>query len=144
MSLDGPIAELANLVHLVQGLAQVPQRAIGYVAEAVRREIEKEFAAGRDPYGNPWTQLAPATIKRGRGAPPLTDTGTMRTAMTVTPVADGVVVEIPDPARAHQTGWRGLRSVGPARPIVPTGSMPDSWAWAIDAAIGRAGDEAGR
>lgn len=130
MSLTGPIGGLANLAHQIAGLAKLPRAVVGRVAYAIRGELEHEFRAGVDPYGNAWAPLAASTVRRGRTPPPLTDKGVMRAATRVDPVQDGVVITVPNPATFHQTGW----SHGPARPIVPTGDMPPSWGAAIDGA----------
>lgn len=121
----GPLAVLADRV---RNLASVPSRLAIRVADALPSLFQAEFSAGEDPYGEPWAPLAPATLANGRHHPPLTDSGTMRSSLTIVPVGPSTIVgSIDHPARPHQTGWSGPQGSGPARPIVPTHGTPPAW-----------------
>lgn len=122
----------------LRDLASVPARASAEASESIAALIEEEFDAGTDPYGRPWQDLAESTLKSRpwRGPPPLTDTGVMSGGVRVAPLPRaGVGTTIPHPGAPHQTGWSGSQGQGPARPILPTGTMPRTWRRAIEAAV---------
>jgi phage gpG-like protein len=129
MGLEGDIGQLTRLGERLAELAEVPSRTARAASEAIEAEIQDEFDQGHDPYEEPWKPLAPATVARGRSAPPLTDTGAMRDSLRVKPLAGaGIGVTIDHPAGPHQTGWEGRQGSGPARPILPArGELPDAW-----------------
>ena len=129
MSWTGDISRMGHLADRVADLAEVPSRASAAIAGDLEGLIQDEFDAGTDPYGQPWKALAPATVARGRTAPPLTDTGAMRASAHVRPMRPaGVALSIDHPAAPHQTGWSGPQGTGPARPILPARSeLPPDW-----------------
>lgn len=129
MGWSGDISQIGQLADRMADLANVPSRVAARVSQKLAENIQDEFAAGTDPYGEPWQPLAPATVARGRGAPPLTDTGDMLDSLRVAPLPGaGVSITIAHPAAPHQTGWSGDKSIGPARPILPAGeSFPELW-----------------
>lgn len=131
------MATLAQLEERLADLARVPARAARRVSEALEEEMQDEFDRGTDPYETGWRPLAPATLARGRSAPPLTDTRAMRDSLAVRPLRGaGVSITIDHPALPHQTGWSGRRGTGPARPILPArGELPDEWIDIIDTAV---------
>jgi hypothetical protein len=136
--LSGDLDKLGRIAARVSSLRDVPAVAAPLVSERLEQLVQLEFDAGIDPYGEAWTELAPATIAKGRHAPPLTDTRELRDSLLVYPSKFGVRMTIgtqAHPAGPHQTGWEGKQGSGPARPIFPTGEMPDSWANAIQDAI---------
>ena len=137
MTWDGDISQMGQLVERLSDLAEVPSRAAKRVSRDIAELIQEEFDDGEDPYGDPWAPLAPATIAKGRHAPPLTDTGKMRGSLRVAPMrGSGVAITIDHPAAPHQTGWDGTQSKGPARPILPArGELPPSWQEAIENAV---------
>ena len=61
-------------------------RLSGRLADAARAEVTKSFDQERDPYGQKWTPLKPATIKArkggGAGAKILQDTRRLRKSVT--------------------------------------------------------------
>lgn len=128
MSWDGDIGRVGQLAERIGDLARVPSRVAARVSEELEAEIQDEFDAGADPYGAPWAPLADATVDKGRGPPPLTDTEAMRNSLRVAPLASaGVGISIDHPALPHQTGWSGKVGAGPARPILPDRGMPEAW-----------------
>jgi len=78
-----------------------------------------------DPYGNPW-----ASLKTPRfGAGPLVKTGRMQGGLRRKVIGDGFTLRTPARyATYHQTGTRKMV----ARPIFPTGELPDAWLSAFD------------
>jgi hypothetical protein len=134
MTWTGDISKMGKLVDRLGDLARVPSRIAAKASVAVADLIEAEFAAGDDPYGDPWAPLAESTVARGRTPPPLTDEGDMRESVVVRPMrGSGIAITIDHPAAPHQTGWSGPRGDGPARPILPARStLPESWKTAIN------------
>jgi hypothetical protein len=107
----------------------------------IQAAIESEYANGRDPYGTPWKPLKPATIAKGRHAPPLTDMGLMRARTRVTPRLGrpGIRITLPErPGAFHQTGTRHMV----ARQVLPFRGMPRIWADALRRASVQAMKEA--
>jgi hypothetical protein len=136
--LTGDLPQLGRIASDLASLSDVPRVAAPLVAERLEAAIQLEFDAGVDPYGAAWTELAPATVARGRHAPPLTDTRELRDSLLVYPSTQGVKMSIgtaSHPAGPHQDGWSGPQGDGPARPIFPTGTMPEAWEWAIEDAV---------
>jgi len=135
---DGDISRMGQLAERVADLATVPSRASARAAKSIRALLEDEFNEGADPYGEPWAPLEDVTLaKRTQtNEPPLTDTGTMRGTLDVRPMRGaGIAISIEHPAAPHQTGWDGPAGSGPARPILPSAEMPESWGNAIEAAV---------
>jgi hypothetical protein len=129
---------MGRLAQRVADLARVPSRAAATVALELEALLEEEYETGTDPYGTPWAPLAESTLARGRHAPPLTDTGSMRLGTTVTPTRyAGVAIFVPHPGAPHQTGWSGPQNSGPARPILPFREMPAAWRDVIEGAVSR-------
>lgn len=136
MTWNGDIAAMGALAARAADLANVPERASFRVAVDIEQLIEEEFTAGTDPYGHAWRGLAPSTQARGRTDPPLTDSGAMRSSVSVfARMGGGIAITIDHPAAPHQTGWSGPVGSGPARPILPDRGMPATWREAIDTAV---------
>jgi morphogenesis family protein len=134
MTWDGDISRMGKLADRLHDLAGVPSRASQKIAFRLNDLLLEEFEKGEDPYGSPWQSLAPATVARGRRAPPLTDTSAMKDSLYVKPMAPaGVAMTIKNPPAApHQTGWKGRQGSGPARPIFPArGELPIAWSTVI-------------
>ena len=133
--LTGDIDKLGRIGTSVASLSDVPRIASELVAERIEALVGLEFDAGVDTYGEAWAPLAEATVAKGRHAPPLTDTRQLRDSLLVYPSRAGIRVTIgtPEhPAGPHQDGWSGPQGYGPARPILPTGELPESWQMAIE------------
>jgi len=129
-------AALATITRALNELATVPSKAAPFAAEAIEQLIQKEFDDGANPYGAAWAPLAPATVARGRSAPPLTDTGELRNVSVTAAQGAGIRIELGESYGAfHQVGTGRM----PARPILPTGPLPAEWSAAIDRAIEEAG-----
>lgn len=138
MTLSGDINALGRIGAHVESLADVPRVAEWLVSERLERLVQLQFDAGIDPDLEPWAPLAPATVARGRHAPPLTDTRELRESLLVYPSAAGIRMSIgtaDHPAGPHQDGWEGPQGSGPARKIFPTGEMPLAWSEVIDSAV---------
>lgn len=113
------------------------------IAPTIRSNIEAQFATGSNPYDTPWKPLRPATLAKGRSAPPLTETGALRGSISVTAVGYTLEVVAQDPvAGLHQFGWTrkrlkrrrgkvvGVTTLGPGatkRQILPDGRIPNKW-----------------
>lgn len=126
----------ADLAASLRTLSSIPATAARGGAERIAAQVQEDFDAGLDPYGNAWEDLAEATLAKGRTPPPLTDTGSMRASVDVSPMQGaGISITIDDPAVHHQYGTINM----PARPIFPNqGALPDTWR----RAIADAGEEA--
>jgi hypothetical protein len=132
-------ARFADLNRVLRELAKVPSQVAADASVSIAAEIEAQFDAGLDPYGQPWVGLSEATLGKGRFPPPLTDSGAMRGTVTVRPMPGaGISVTVDDPAVHHQYGTRDM----PARPILPNAGMPDTWQRAIAEATEAALDRA--
>ncbi len=132
--ITGNFAALERMQERLAELSEVPSRAAKGAASRIEALMQEEFDRGADPYEEPWVPLSPATEALGRSAPPLTDSGAMRSSLRVAPLAAaGVGVTIDHPAGPHQTGWSGKQGSGPARPILPArGELPDGWIEALE------------
>lgn len=121
-----PFADLASSL---RKLASIPAQVASGAAERIAAQIQDDFDNGTDPYGSAWAPLSPATLAKGRSAPPLTDTGAMRESVTVQPMPGaGISITIDDPAVHHQYGTMYMD----ARPIFPNQrELPDTWQRAI-------------
>lgn len=128
-------------------LRQVPdaiQSGIEASAPLLADRISAGFDSGTDPYGRPWAPLSPRTLAKGRTPPPLTDTGAMRDAITVTGDGYSVAIYSPDEKSSwHQEGDGAPGQDLPARPFLPESELPDTWVadmqQSIDAEIGKLG-----
>jgi phage gpG-like protein len=131
---------LRRVAQAVRQLARVPSQAAAEASADIAELVEQEFAAGVDPYGQAWAPLAPATIAKGRSAPPLTDTGAMRGGFEARPMSGaGIAVSFDvDYAAFHQTGTANM----PARPPLPDHGLPDTWRRAIADAVDAAAERA--
>ena len=124
-------------------LPEVIEEASVMAAETIEQLIQREFDAGRDPFGKPWAPLAKATLKRGRRPPPLTDTGAMRNSISV--IARGGNLSVHSDStiiQYHQDGTRNADGSTrmPQRKIFPDLSdpMPARWENAIQQSSERA------
>jgi hypothetical protein len=135
MSFTGDIGQVGQLAERIGDLANVPARVAARVSEELELELQADFAAGTDPYGDPWAPLAPATEARGGTAAPLTP-GSMLDSLRVAPLSGaGVGIALAHPAEIHQKGWTGPRGSGPARPMVPDrDTLPEKWREILGAA----------
>lgn len=127
----GDVRNLDQLARNIGRLAAIPSRMAPAVSRELAALIQQEFNAGVDPYGRPWAKLKPSTLARGRRPPPLTNTGKMRGGITVKPM-QGAGVEISFasdvPGIFHQYGTKKMA----ARPMLPRGAFPATWARAIE------------
>lgn len=134
MPVTGDPSQIGKLKQRLQKLAGVPQRAAVKFAPVLKDFLKAEFAAGVDPFGDPWKPLAGNTLKKGRTPPPLTDTGKARDALTVVPSGARDRASLPNYLRYHlQTG----RAVLPLRGE----AWPDGWALAIKDSLNKAARE---
>lgn len=133
----GDTRALMNLSARLRELASVPSQAAKEASESISDLIQEEFDAGTDPYGKSWAPLRPATLKKGRHPPPLTDTHNMRDSIDVQPMRGaGIQITLDEtPATFHQTGTVKMAK----RPILPDGGrMPPTWVDAIADAVDEA------
>ena len=117
--LTGDFAQLDRLSRKIADLSRMPGRVSAKVAPDLTTAIQQEFSAGKDPYGAPWASLSAETLRKGRSAPPLTDTGRMRASARAEAAGKaGVAVHIAPPAVYLQA----------KRPMVPVrGAEPPRW-----------------
>lgn len=122
---------LDQLARNIGRLAQVPSRMAPAASREIASLIDRQFSAGRDPYGRAWAKLKPSTLARGRRPPPLTDTHEMRNGIQVRPMQGaGIAVTFGNdvPAVFHQYGTKHMA----ARSILPRGAFPATWARALE------------
>lgn len=119
-----------QFVRALRELASVPSRVSTAYAERLRQELDKQFATGTDAYGRAWAPLRPATLRKGRHPPPLTDTGHMSRNITVLPMQGAGVrlVSLAEYSVYHQTGTTHMV----ARPFFPTSVLPAKWRRILD------------
>lgn len=108
-------------------IPKIPSQASLFVANEIEKQIQSDFDAGVNPYGRPWRALAPATLKKGRHPPPLTDTYKGRAGIRVNSSKNaGVTITSSVPYMGiHQTGGGHV----PKRQFLPTKSqgLPSRW-----------------
>jgi phage gpG-like protein len=110
-------------------LARVPSKVARKVATGISAEIQKNFDLGLDVYGRPWAPLAPATLRKGRTPPPLTDTGAGRESIEVKPTRGaGIGIKVGTRyMRFHQSGASKGNWRLPIRMFLPTNVLPKAW-----------------
>jgi len=132
-SLD--LSKLGRLLDTLHKLGSVSSRISRRVSSEIGATMDQQFGNATDPYGRPWKEHVPATVKRWGPHPILQLTQAMRASLDVRPLRPaGVGITIDHPAGPHQTGWSGKNGTGPARPILPSRGMPAKWAAIIRAA----------
>lgn len=119
-------------------LARVPAQVAPEVAKGIRKQIDRDFNAGRDPYGNKWQALAESTLARGRHEPPLTDTRAGRKSIKVFPMQGaGVAITVGTDYMWRHQGGNGP----PVRRFIPIGTLPKTyqavWQKALDRQVRR-------
>lgn len=117
-------------------LAEVPSQIAETVAQWIKKQSERDFNAGQDPYGNKWLPLAESTKKKGRHDPPLTDTRKGRRSFRVFATSGaGVQITI-----GTDYMWRHQEGAGPpVRRFLPNNVLPktyrDIWQKALTAQV---------
>lgn len=105
------------------------------IGELMRQEVTEEFETGKDPYGAPW---APLKHRDGR---PLVDTGALKRSFIVRAMSDAAEIGTNlEHAVIHQFGGkagRNLAAMIPARPMLPTTTLPAGWRQGVEGAITR-------
>jgi len=141
VKLDAVTAALTRLKGLGGGV-----EFFGGIGDELKQKVVDGFLGAQDPWGDPWADLSPITIKnrikQGFGVEPLIRTFELMLSVGAVSRADGVTLEagggLPD-ARAefNQEGT----STAPARPFFPIvdgeADLPDSWMDVIDNAFTR-------
>lgn len=130
------IASIKRMKHAVSQLSRVPSRAAKEASDDIRRLLFEQFVAQTDAYGSQWTEHKTSTIRRHGEHPIGYLTGDMLDIDVVPTAGAGIVVMIPDVP--YLRFFTGGRTGQPARPILPTGALPDSWAQAINEASSKA------
>ncbi len=129
--LEGDFAGLAAVIGELEGMADLVGDICVESSAEIEQAIDSQFTLGTDPYGKAWAPLKASTLKRHphRHDPPLTDTGAMRSSVTVQATMDFIGVTIADPAGYHQDGTDHMVS----RPIIPSDArgIPPAWEAAI-------------
>lgn len=122
-------------------LGAVAPRVAELAAPVIASAVEGEFSYGRDPYGTPWAPLKPATVRKGRRPPPLTDMGLFRALVQVRPRVGnpGILVTMAArPGVFHQLGTKHMS----ARQVLPYRGVPRMWSDALRRATVQAMREA--
>src|SRR5689334_8171255 len=109
----------------IRELTKVPAQIAPAVAKRIKKDIERYFSAGTDPYGKPWAPLRPATLAKGRRPPPLTDTSKGRKGIKVKPQAGaGLRITSDTSYMVYHMRATGNRA---ARKFLPEGVLPANW-----------------
>lgn len=117
----------------MRDLVKIPAKASPGFAERVRERLDEQFMNGTDPYGRAWASLKPATLKKGRHPPPLTDSGHGSRNITALPMRGAgvkLVSKVPYMQR-HQEGYKHTE----ARPFFPVRVLPKLWGKDLDEEI---------
>jgi len=111
---------LSALLHKLSALATPDLPLIDRVAKGINEEISKEFSSGANPYGEPWAELLPQTVRRKNGdARILIHTSALADGTVAVPIS-GTTIQIVslDRVKYHQA----------TRMVLPTReSLPISW-----------------
>lgn len=140
MMVHFPLDRLGHLQQVLDQLGTLPRRVSVAVAPDITRELQKEYAQGRDPHNRKWKKLA-----TGRPSH-LTETRKLRNQTRAAAMPGnriGVRIMFGSRARIaafHQAGT--VRMV--ARRILPDRGMPPTWLSAIKRAYRTAYQEATR
>lgn len=128
--------------HKLSGLGPQDFRtSFGRIGRAWLLEIDDGFSRETDPFGNPWEELSPRTIrykqKKGSANPEaiLQDLGLMRNSFNLVVSREGFAIGndrvFPDgtTAEIHQFGGRHPVSNAPipSRPMMPLDRLPAEW-----------------
>lgn len=112
-------------------LARLPSTIARPVADALNVELQRQRAAGTDPYGRSHAPLK-RPRRSGNGGPPLVDSGASYDATKARPLAGaGVSVTLGGSLPYHMKATR-YRVV---RAALPRGAMPPAWRAAIERAL---------
>ena len=140
-------AAIGKLEHTLRRLIEVPRRAAVIAAPQITRELQREFAAGRDPYGVAWAKLRPSTLRK-HGPPPLTDSRTLRDgtrAIVARANYAGIRVQLGAMyGYFAQVGFRVGKTRVPPRRVLPSRGLPAAWRNILVQAAKRAAREAAR
>lgn len=109
----------------LRDLVKVPTQIAPVVAKRIKKDIERYFSAGTDPYGKPWASLKESTIRKGRTPPPLTDTRAGRRGIKVAPMR-GAGIKITSDVGYMVYHMRATEHRA-ARKFLPEGVMPANW-----------------
>ena len=130
LEMSFPIAKLERLSRVLAQLDALPRRTAEIAAPMITRELQREYAQGRDAHGRKWKRLATGKPSH------LTETSRLRAGTRAAPMpgnSRGVRIMFGSRARIatfHQLGTRTM----PARRILPDRGMPASWKVALDRA----------
>ena len=127
-SLAQGIERMGRLADTIGKLGRLPRIVAEIAQPGIQRELDKEFLEGRDPYGEPWAPLAPATVARGRHPPPLWHRGHLHRATRAELLAGArpglwLTIKSAQYGYFHQVGTRHM----PKREILPTRGIPGRW-----------------
>jgi len=148
---SGDTKKLAALVAKLTAIArgELTRALVDASGEVAQRQINDEFASGRDPAGNAWPRAV------GGGGAPLVGSGRLRGSIAVSQSSDGIAVRSSVPyARVHQRGAVIHAKKGrylrfrlpngqfvtkplvqiPKRSFLPTDSVQGPWRQALRAA----------
>lgn len=129
MSLTGNFRGLELLRANLARLSRVPSQAARDASDAITADWQKNFSAGKDPYGRAWKPLKPATVRKKGHSRINYLTGNTLAGAVATPMAGSGIKIGPFPDYAVFPNR--------SRPFVPVGSLPTAWVRAIDEAVNR-------
>jgi len=129
-------AALAQLGRAVSDLTP----AFDTIGDGLLRYVRDGFESGADPFGHPWKPLKNPSPKR-RAGKPLVDTGAlMRSFVRQSGTRDLVIGTNSVYAAIHQFGGMAGRNRAtpiPARPTLPTETLPADWEQEIVSVVQR-------
>ncbi len=122
------------LLEKLEGLEGLVEEIAAEAAPKIEALVSQEFSAQKDPYGKAWAPLAPSTVRRKGSSRILTHTGAMASSVNVKAEGASIALSIDDPGIHHQFGTKHM----PARPVLPSDSLPQAWQDEIEGAAARA------
>lgn len=129
MPMTGDFAKIGRLERNLETIARVPSKVARRAAPAITGALKRQFASGRDAYGNPWAPLAASTVRRKGFDTILVETGAGRDGTRAYPMGGaGIAIEV-----GPHLAWHMVQGDNrPARQVLPTGPLPKEWREILD------------
>lgn len=128
------VSAIGKLESLLVGLARVPFQVAIKSSPKINGLLLEQFKTGRNPYGQPWAPLKPATLATGRTPPPLTGfSRKLRNGTIATARPGGLAIRMGASYwYFHAVGYRVGKTRVPIREILPSKGWPRRWLAALN------------